>query len=82
MASRLEIQVGATTRTLTATATDTQTAEMLKNFAWATGAPANATNAQLGDHVLRELVRYMVTVGQQYKQAEAARTAAIQEIGF
>jgi hypothetical protein len=82
MASSLTLQVGALTRTRTAQATDAQTAEMLKHFAWATGAPLDATNAALGDHVLRELVEYAVRVGRQYKQAEAARLAATDEIGF
>jgi hypothetical protein len=82
MASSLTLQVGALTRTRTAQATDAQTAEMLKNFAWATGAPLDATNPVLADHVLRELVEYMVRIGRQYKQAEAARLAATDEIGF
>lgn len=83
MASSLTLKIGANfTATHPAGATDAQVTELLKNFAWATGAPLNADNQTLGDHVLREWVEYAVRVGRQYKQAQAAAAAQTDTIGF
>ncbi|MGL4650327.1 MAG: hypothetical protein ACRC1H_13045 [Caldilineaceae bacterium] len=85
MASSLSLQVGALQRTATASASDTQVAEALKAFAFATGAPLDATNNELADHVLAELAQHMVRVGRRWRLAEAARLAegsAISEVEF
>jgi hypothetical protein len=49
--------------------------EAVKLFAWATGAPRNATYQQLMDHTTRELVAYMVKIGRQRYVADAAEVA-------
>lgn len=76
MASELTIKVGPLTRTLTAQASDAQVGEMLKAYAFATGAPLDATNAQLADHVLRAWIEHAVRIGRQYRQRIAAEEAA------
>lgn len=82
MASSLTLKIGNFTAALTAGATDAQVTELLKNFAWATGAPLTASDAELGQHVLAQWAQYAERIGRQYKQAEAAKAAAIETIGF
>lgn len=68
---RLEIATLSTERT----AGDAVAADVVRAFARATGAPDNATNQQLLNHALAELVQYMVRVAQQKVLSDAAAAA-------
>lgn len=82
MASSLTLKIGAFTASYTPSSTDAQVIETLRTFAWATGAPVEATDAQLADHVLRQWAQYAVNVGRQYRQAQAAKAAVIDTVDF
>jgi hypothetical protein len=74
--AKLSLQVGPISAE--ATAPDAQAAQALRMFAYATGASRQATNQQLADHVVSELLQYMRRVARQRFMADAAEAAEIE----
>jgi hypothetical protein len=81
--ARLRLEIGPLSAEVTAP--DAQAAEMLRMFAYATGASRQAPNQQLANHVVAELLQYMRLVARQRfvtDAAEAAESEAEQIIGL